>query len=165
GYVWALYGYDIYKARADGSEPVKLTDRDGYDAEATVCAKDGSIIFTSDRDGDLELYRMDRDGKNVVRLTSTPGYDGGAFFSQDCSRIVWRASRPEGAALEDFRALLSQGLVRPGKLEIYMADADGKNARQVTYLDSATFAPYFHPSGKRILFSTSYGDPRGREFD
>jgi Tol biopolymer transport system component len=166
GYVWALYDtYNIYKARVDGSELVKLTDRKGYDAEATVCAKDGTIIFTSDRDGDLELYSMDAEGGNVKRLTSTPGYDGGAFFSQDCSQIVWRASRPQGADLDEYRALLGQGLIRPGKLEIFVADADGKNARQVTYLDAATFAPYFHPSQKRILFSSNYGDPRGREFD
>jgi Tol biopolymer transport system component len=32
---------------------------------------------------------MDDAGKNVKRLTNTPGYDGGAFFSKDCSKIVW----------------------------------------------------------------------------
>lgn len=166
GYVWGLYAeYDVYKANADGSNLRKLTDRPGYDAEATVCAKDGRIIFTSDRDGDLELYVMDKDGQNVTRLTHTPGYDGGAFFSQDCSQIVWRASRPKGAELDEFKALLAQHLVRPSKLEIFVADADGKNARQLTYLDAASFAPYFHPSQKRVLFSTNHGDPRGREFD
>ncbi|ACY17526.1 M20/M25/M40 family metallo-hydrolase [Haliangium ochraceum] len=165
GYVWSLYDYDIYRAKADGSELVNLTQRDGYDAEATVCAKDGTILFTSDRDGDLELYRMDPNGENVVRLTNTPGYDGGAFFSQDCSQIVWRASRPQGEALADFQRLLGEGLVRPSLLEIYVADADGQNARQITYLGAAAFAPYFHPSGKRVLFSTNYPNPRGREFD
>src|SRR5690606_25348812 len=92
-------------------------------------------------------------------------YDGGAFFSADCSRIVWRASRPQGAALDEYRELLGQGLVRPSKLEIFVANADGSDARQVTYLGAAAFAPYFHPSGKRILFSSNHGDPRGREFD
>ena len=165
GYVWALYDYDVYRAPAGGGEPRKLTDRAGYDAEATVCGKDGSILFTSDRDGDLELYRMDADGGNVKRLTSTPGYDGGAFFSADCSKIVWRASRPDGEALADYRRLLADGLVRPSKLEIFVANADGSEPRQVTYLDAASFAPYFFPSGDRILFSTNYGDPKGREFD
>ncbi|MBZ0231413.1 MAG: M20/M25/M40 family metallo-hydrolase, partial [Deltaproteobacteria bacterium] len=166
GYVWALYDFDIYKASADGSNPTKLFGVDGfYDAEATVCAKDGSVIFTSDKDGDLELYKMDKDGGNVVRLTSAPGYDGGAFFSQDCSKIVWRASRPTGDALADYQALLKEKLVRPSKLEIWVADADGSDARQVTYLDAASFAPYFHPSGTRVLFSSNHGDPKGREFD
>jgi Tol biopolymer transport system component len=167
GYVWALYdSYDIFKANADGSNVVRLTDTPGYDAEATVCAKDGSIIFTSVRDGDIDLYRMDADGKNVTRLTSTPGYDGGAFFSHDCSKIVWRASRPKpGKELDDFKGLLAQGLVRPSKLELYVANADGSDATQITYLDAASFAPYWHPSQRRIVFSSNYGDPKGREFD
>ncbi|MEW6432791.1 MAG: M20/M25/M40 family metallo-hydrolase [Myxococcota bacterium] len=167
GYVWALYdSYDIFRANADGTGVTRLTDAPGYDAEATVCAKDGSIIFTSVRDGDIELYRMDKDGKNVKRLTFTPGYDGGAFFSADCSKIVWRASRPKpGKELEDFQGLLKQGLVRPSKLELYVANADGSDAQQVTYLNAASFAPFFTPDGKRILFSSNFGDPKGREFD
>jgi Tol biopolymer transport system component len=165
GYVWALHDHDIYRASAAGGNPRNLTRRPGYDAEATVCPLDGSVIFTSDRDGDLELYRMDANGENVTRLTSTPGYDGGAFFSADCTQIVWRASRPVGAALSDYQRLLGQGLVRPSQLELYVASADGSNARQVTYLGAAAFAPFFHPSGKRILFSTNYPNPRGREFD
>ncbi|MDB5220241.1 MAG: tolB protein precursor [Myxococcaceae bacterium] len=166
GYVWALYDtYDIFKADADGKNVTRLTETKGYDAEATVCAKDGSIIFTSVRDGDIDLYRMDADGKNVKRITSTPGYDGGAFFNADCSKIVWRASRPKGKDLEDFKKLLSQNLVRPSKLELYVANADGSDATQLTYLDAASFAPFWHPSGKRILFSSNHGDPKGREFD
>jgi len=166
GYVWPIYhSYEIVLDPADGSAPVRLTDNDAYDAEATVCPTDGSIVFTSDRDGDLDLYRMDPDGENVVRLTQTPGYDGGAFFSADCSKIVWRASRPEGDALEDYRSLLEEGLVRPGRLELWVANADGSDARQVTYLGAASFAPYFFPSGDRIIFSSNYGDPQGREFE
>ena len=108
---------------------------------------------------------MDKDGKNVKRLTFEPGYDGGAFFNADCSKIVWRASRPKGKDLEDFKRLLSQNLVRPSKLELYVANADGSEATQLTYLDAASFAPFWHPSQKRILFSSNYGDPKGREFD
>lgn len=166
GYVWPIYtSYEIFKANADGSNVRQLTNSPGYDAEGTVCKKDGSVIFTSVRDGDLELYRMDADGKNVKRLTSHPGYDGGAFFNADCTKIVWRASRPKGKALEDYKKLLGEALVRPTKLELWVADADGTNATQITYLDAASFAPFFHPSGKRILFSSNYGDPKGREFD
>ena len=166
GYVWPLYDtYQIYSAARDGSDPVALTDTDAYDAEATVCAVDGSIVFTSTRDGDLDLYRMDADGANVRRLTDAPGYDGGAFFSRDCSKIVWRASRPSGAVLQDYRALLAEGLVRPGELDIWVANADGSEPRQVTQLGSANFAPFFFPDGERIVFSSNHHDPAGREFD
>ena len=166
GYVWPIYDtYQIYSAAPDGTDLVALTDTEAYDAEATVCPVDGSIVFTSTRDGDLDLYRMDADGGNVNRLTDAPGYDGGAFFSRDCSMIVWRASRPSGADLEDYRALLAEGLVRPGELEIFVANSDGSEPRQVTYVGGANFAPFFFPDGRRIIFSSNHHDPAGREFD
>lgn len=167
GYVWPLYAsYEIYKANRDGTNVVRLTNSPGYDAEATVCKKDGSIVFTSARDGDLELYRMDADGNNVKRLTYAPGYDGGAFFNDDCTQLVWRASRPRpGPELDDFKRLLGMELVRPSKLELYTSRADGSDPTQLTYLNAASFGPYFYPSGKRIIFSSNYGDPKGREFD
>jgi Tol biopolymer transport system component len=166
GYVWALYDYDLFTARPDGTDLRPLARSPGYDAEATVCPRDGSVVFTSTRDGDLEIYRMDEGGGNVRRLTRAPGYDGGAFFSPDCSKIVWRASRPQpGPELDDYRRLLRRGLVRQTRLEIWVANSDGTEARQVTHLGAASFAPAFFPSGERIVFSTNHGDPRGREFD
>jgi Tol biopolymer transport system component len=166
GYVWPLFSsYEIFTAKPDGSDLKPLTQVEGYDAEATICPLDGSIVFTSTRDGDLELYRMDADGANVKRLTHTPGYDGGAFFSADCKQIVWRASRPEGEALADYQRLLAADLVRPGKLDVWVAAADGSNPRQVTHLGGASFAPYFFPSGQRIIFASNHHSESGREFD
>jgi Tol biopolymer transport system component len=166
GYVWALHDtYEIFRANADGSNIRQLTHSAGYDAEATVCKKDGSIVFTSARDGDIELYRMNADGTDVRRITHTPGYDGGAFFSDDCRKLVWRASRPRGAALAEFQGLLAKQLVRPTKLELYVGNADGSDATQVTYLNAASFAPFFYPGSQRIIFSSNHADPQGREFD
>jgi len=167
GYVWSLDpNYDIFVANADGSNLRQLTDTMGYDAEATVSPKGDRIVFTSVRDGDLELYSMNLDGSDVKRLTNRPGYDGGAFFSPDGTKIVWRAHYPqEGKELEDYRRLLAQGLIRPGELEIWVADADGSNARQLTSLGGANFAPFWHPSGQKIIWSSNYLDPQGREFD
>ena len=165
GYVWAVYdSFDLYEAMPDGSRPRRLTETPGYDAEATWCAKGGKLVFTSARDGDLDLYEMSEAGA-VRRLTNTPGYDGGAFYSPDCSEIVWRASRPTGAALSDFRELLSKGLVRPSALELYVAKSDGTGARPLTSNGAANFCPYFHPDGNRIIYSSNAGSSDGREFD
>jgi Tol biopolymer transport system component len=166
GYVWALYDYQIYTARPDGSDLRLLAHAPGsYNAEATV-SRNGWVVFTSTRDGDLELYRMRLDGSGLVRLTGAPGYDGGAFFSADGKRIVFRASRPGTPhELADYRDLLARKLVRPGRLEIFVMDADGSGQRQVTRLGAGSFAPFFHPDGKRIVFASNYGDPRGRNFD
>jgi Tol biopolymer transport system component len=166
GYVWPLYPeMDIYAAGPNGEGARVLFQSKGYDAEATICHADGRIVFTSTMDGDLDLYVMDRDGKNVRRLTSTPGYDGGAFFSPDCSRIVWRASRPTGAELDEYRALLAENMVRPSKLEIYVMDASGENAVQVTRNGVANFGPYMHADNQHILFASNMDDPKGRNFD
>lgn len=166
GYVWPLHPeMDLWQADADGSNARLLFQSDGYDAEATVCPQDGRVIFTSTMNGDLDLYMIDKDGSNLRQITNTPGYDGGAFFSPDCSKIIWRASRPEGEELEEYRALLKQNLVRPSKLEIYVADADGSNVVQVTNNGAANFAPYMHPDNQRLLFVSNKADPKGRDFD
>jgi TolB protein len=166
GYVWPIYPeMDLWRADADGGNAQVLLQTEGYEAEATVCPKDGRVVFTSTMHGDLDLYVMDADGQNLRQLTDTPGYDGGAFFSPDCSQIVWRASRPTGAALADYQRLLGQHLVRPTALEIYVMRADGSEVRQVTKNGAANFAPYMHPDNRRIIFSSNMDDPKGRDFD
>jgi Tol biopolymer transport system component len=166
GYVWPIYdSYDIYIANADGSNIRPLTTTPGYDAEATI-RKDGRIVFTSVRDGDMEIYSMNADGSGVRRLTNREGPDGGPFYSADGTQIVFRGrTLPAGRELDDYRALLKQGLWRPTSLEIFVMNEDGSNLRQVTNLKAASFAPYFTPDGKQIIFSTNVGDPKGRNFD
>jgi Tol biopolymer transport system component len=166
GYVWPIYDtYDIYVANADGSNIRPLTTTPGYDAEATI-RKDGRIVFTSVRDGDMEIYSMNADGSGVRRLTRRDGPDGGPFYSADGKQIVFRG-RPlqAGPEFDDYRALLKKGLWRPTSLEIFVMNEDGSNMRQVTNLKAASFAPYFTPDGKQIIFSTNVGDPKGRNFD
>jgi len=167
GYVWPIDpGYDIFRARADGTGVEQLTTTPGYDAEATISPKGDKIVFTSMRNGDLDIYTMNLDGSGVTQLTDGIGYDGGPFFSPDGSKIVYRTRHPtDPAEIEDYQNLLAEGMIRPSKLEIWVMDADGSNKRQITDLGVAAFAPYFHPSGEKIIFSSNFGDPSGREFD
>lgn len=165
GYVWKLYEtFDIFLK--NGSELKQLTNTDGYDAEATVSPKGDKIVFTSLRDGDPELYVMNLDGSEQTRLTFEKGYDGGAFFSPDGNKIVFRASRPvTEEQLADYNDLVENGYVRPSALEIFVMDADGKNMKQITNLGKASFAPFFHPSGKKIIFSSNYNGDNPRDFN
>ncbi|MEJ5351561.1 MAG: hypothetical protein WHS65_08220 [Melioribacteraceae bacterium] len=167
-YVWPLYKtYDIYIANSDGSEPKVLIGGDGYDAEATVSPDGKYIVFTSTRSGDLELWRYEIATGKLLKLTNTLGYDGGAFFSGDSKHIVWRASRPKGEDAEIYKKLLEEGYVEPKELNIFIADIDGKNVRQVTNLPGANWAPFFHPDGKKILFCSNHHSLKegGRRFD
>lgn len=165
-YLWSIYpSYDIYVADLSGKIVKKLTDRPGYDAEAVVSPKGDKIVYTSDASGDLELWTMDLDGSNKKQITSGLGYDGGAFFSPDGTKIVFRASRPKTEQEQtEYNDLLKQGLVAPTNMEIYVCNVDGSELRQVTSLGKANWAPYFHPSGKKIMFSSNHASPRGYNF-
>jgi TolB protein len=167
GYVWALHPYDIYTVAADGSELRRLTHRpDSYDAEATLSPAGDRIVFTSTRDGNIDIYTMNVDGSDVRRLTHQEGYHGGPFYSPDGTRIVYRAHHPASdEERELFRRRLAAGVVGATSLEIWTMAADGSDKRQVTANGRANFAPFFHPDGQRIIFSSNMGDPRGRNFD
>ncbi|MEW6004418.1 MAG: hypothetical protein AB1695_03800 [Stygiobacter sp.] len=167
-YVWPIFdSYDIYIANKDGSNPGVLIGGKGYDAEATVSPDGKYIVFTSTRSGDLELWRYEIKTGKLLQLTNTLGYDGGAFFSRDSKKIVWRASRPQGEEAEKYKELLKNGYVEPKSLNIFIADIDGKNVQQVTNLEGANWAPFFHPSGKKILFCSNHHSlaQGGRRFD
>lgn len=167
GYMWAIPpAYDIYVATLDGNLVRKLTDATGYDAEATVNWPRKKIVYTSKASGDLDLWSMNLDGSKKTRLTTAVGYDGGAFFSKDGKKMVWRAHRPaEGADLEKYKELLSQDLTAPMKMELYVANADGSGAKQITRFGCASFAPQFTPDGKRIIFSSNKNKCDSREFE
>jgi Tol biopolymer transport system component len=167
GYVWGLYpAYDIFVASLSDPTPRRLTATSGYDAEATISPKGDRMVFTSVREGDIELYTARLDGSDVRRVTHEAGYDGGAFFSPDGSKLVWRASRPKpGPELDEYKQLLAQGLIRPHALDLYTANADGTDVHRLTNNGAANFAPFFHPSGKKIIFCSNVGDPKGRNFD
>ena len=167
GYVWGVFNdYDIYVSNANGSDLKVLSASPGYDAEATISPKGDKIVFTSTRDGDLELYTMNLDGSGVKRITHSLGYDGGAFFSWSGKNIVYRGYHPtDSAEVKEYRALLAEQLVKPGKMEIFICSADGKNNRQLTNNGKANFAPFFLPGDKQIIFASNMNDPKGRFFD
>lgn len=167
-YVWPIYPtYDIYSANPDGTDFELLIGADGYDAEATVSPDGKYIVFTSTRSGDIDLWRYEIETGDLLQLTDELGYDGGAFFSRDSDMLVWRASRPKGEDAEVYKELLSQNLVEPKALNLFVSDIDGSNPRQITDLPGANWAPFFHPDGKRIIFASNYHtlDQGGREFD
>ena len=166
-YVWPIYPeYDIFQADLTGKIIKQYTTEIGYDAEATVSPAGDKIIFTSTRSGDLDLWMMNIDGTGLKQITNTLGYDGGAAFSADGKQIVWRASRPSTPEdIKKYRELLQRDLVEPTNLEIFVADVDGGNVKQVTKLGNANWAPYFHPDGKRVLFCSNHKSKIGFPFN
>lgn len=166
-YVWPIYEtFDIYTADLEGNVLSKLTDTPGYDAEATLSPDGSLVVFTSMRSGDLELYTMKPDGSDVKQVTKDLGYDGGAFFSPDGKKLIFRASRPKTPEdIKEYKDLLAEGLVQPTNMELFVCNVDGSDLRQITNLGKANWAPYFHPSGEKIIFASNHKSERGFPFN
>lgn len=167
GYVWGVYPeYQMYYATDEGKIVRPLTTGPGYNAEATLSADGKKIVFTSSRDGDLEVYTMNADGSAAKRLTRTLGYDGGPFFSPDGEWIVYRAHHPEtDEEIAKYRSLLAQGLVEPSDMDLWVMRANGSDQKQITKLAGASFAPSFYRDGSRIIFSSNYEHPTSSQFE
>ena len=165
-YLWAVYPeFEIYMADLNGKIVKQLTNSPGYDAEAVVSPDGKKIAFTSIRSGDLELWTMDIDGTNLKQITFGLGYDGGSFFSHDSKKLVFRSSRPKTEAeIADYKALLQENVVAPTEMEIYTCNIDGSDIKQITHLGKANWAPFFHPSDKKIIFSSNHHSTHGYDF-
>jgi Tol biopolymer transport system component len=166
-YIWPLYDtYDIFMADLNGNIVKQLTNSKGYDAEATVSPDGKKMIYTSDKDGDIDLYIMDLKTGKEKRVTNILGYDGGAWFSPDGKKIIWRASRPKTMEdVKEYKDFLAQNLVAPTNMEVFIADTNGNNVKQVTNFGNANWAPSFMHDGKRIIFASNHQSKRGYPFN
>lgn len=166
-YIWPLYNtYDIYMADLKGNIVKKITSAKGYDAEATLSYDGMKMIYCSDKDGDLDLYIMNLKNGKETKVTTALGYDGGAWFSPDGTKIVWRASRPKSdAEIKEYKELLAEGMVAPTNMEVWVANADGSNAKQITNLAQANWAPNFTADSKHIIFCSNHEYKRGFPFN
>ena len=137
---------DIYTVNFDGTGMKRLTDAPGYDAEGSYSSDGRQIVFTSTRDGDPDLYIMSADGSGTRQLTDAPGYDGGPFFSPDNKWVIFRSDRK-----------------KEHMLQLFAISADGEHEVQLTdNLNEVNWCPYFHPSGKYIVWSSAdYSRGRG----
>lgn len=166
-YIWPLYdSYDIFMADLNGRIVKQLTHSKGYDAEATLSPDGNKMIYTSTKDGDIDLYIMDLKTGKEKRITTELGYDGGAWFSPDGKKLIWRASRPKTEAeVKEYKDLLAENLVAPTNMEVYVANADGSNIRQVSHFGQANWAPAYMPDNKTIIFASNHEYKRGFPFN
>ncbi len=166
-YIWPVYdSYDIFLADTSGKIIKQLTTTKGYDAEATLSSDGKKMIYTSLKNGDLDLYEMDLKTYKVTQITNTLGYDGGAWFSPNGKKIVWRASRPTSdSSIKEYKDLLVQNLVMPTQMEVFVANADGSDAKQITNYGQANWAPNFTPDGNHVIFCSNYQYKYGFPFN
>ena len=59
-----------------------------------------------------------------------------------------------------YKELLAQGLVQPTNMELYICNVDGSELTKITNLGNANWAPFFHPSGEKVIFSSNHASKR-----
>ena len=135
---WKFHKYmNIFEASPDGSNLRPLTTGPAYDAEGSYSPDGERIVFTSNRDGDLEIYVMNADGTDQRRYTNGKGYDGGPFFSPDGETILYRGDRRNDNKMN---------------LQLRLVDANGTNDRAITDNQLFNWSPYWYPTGNCLIF-------------
>ena len=47
-------------------------------------------------------------------------------------------------------------MVQPTAMELFVCNVDGTDMKQITNLGGANWAPFFHPSGEKVIFSSNH---------
>lgn len=162
-YAWPLFNYDIYIHDLTKDSTWLLFSSPGYDAELEGPDPTGRIVFTSTKDGDLDIYVLEPPyTQPPKRITNFLGYDGGSFFSPYGRYIVFRSFHlKDSAEILEYKRLLELGVVKLLPMEIFVYDTEKDTFWQVTHSPPGVtnFAPYMLPDERRIIFASNYHKP------
>jgi len=145
---------DIWVMDADGTNQNNLTNTPDTNEGQPAWSSDGtSIAFTSDQDevgGFTDIWVMNADGTNQINLTptddpETPTEETDNFHEYQPS---WA---PSGAQLAFVREL--DGPIISDQDDIFVMDANGENATNITQTDANERDPAWSPDGAKIAFS------------
>ncbi len=160
--LWLVQAYGLKPGTDCGTDHVAhpAFKRDGYDAECSY-SKDGRFILYTHvelkvkEEGkpgvpDADIWIYDTKTGEQRPLVVAPGYDGGPFFSPDGTRICYRSDRKSNDLLQVYVATLKRdnagvpiGII---------------NERAITDNTEVNWAPYWHPSGKFLIYGNSGTD-------
>ena len=152
-----VWGIDVMNT--DGSEPVRLTNKDfggGYHGDFTEnsfpsWSGDGQkIAFASARDGNAEIYVMNADGSQPARLTNNDAYDSMPDWSPNASTSL-ATSAPAGETpvvnlVDSNIACALHGVVQPSKYS-YMRSFMHASQYALSCLDQAGWHIYEPDAG------------------
>ncbi|MFC1526460.1 TolB family protein [Candidatus Latescibacterota bacterium] len=117
--------FDIYLKVGD-QPPVRLTSDAADDRHPSLSADGTSVVYCSDRDGDLEILVIRTDGSGPTQLTDN---EAGDF------RPVWALGDSQIVFVSD----------RGGVRDLYIMGSDGSGQRQLSREDKVTYEPAWSP--------------------
>ena len=140
-------------AAPDAAAAVPVFKLPDYDAECSY-SPDGRFLLYShvgsrnpDGSADADLWIYDTTTGRQIPIVQAAGYDGGPFFSPDGKYICYRSDRKGDNLLQLFVAKLKwDEFGVPVGLEWERALTDNQNVN---------WCPYWHPSGKFLIYGTS----------
>jgi TolB protein len=128
--------------RGDASPPTLLTSGNSVDRQPRLAPDGETILFSSNRTGNMDLWTINRTSGTVRQLTDDSANDWDPAFVNDGREIVWSSDRS-------------------GNLEIWIANADGSGARQLTQDGVDAENPTATPDGEWIVYMTANPAHRG----
>ena len=176
---WVNHNWEIYAAWGDGSEPTRLTHHSADDEAPSFADGCGLIAFSTTRNGNDDIYTMHADGSNVRLLTIDPADEVLPALSPDATHVAFQSycdgDQPEIYVMEATGGTATRlthnddydgqpdwspdGLQiafisdRSGTKNVWLMDANGSNARQVTALAHAG-GPKWSPNAEYITFAS-----------
>lgn len=174
---------DEVTATAEGGENVQPEPIEPPTA-TPIPAPFGSIIFVSNRDGQMSLYKTAPDAVQQIRLTASGSEDLSPVLSPDRTRLAFVSTANDNTDIYvlDLNTLVTtrvttaqerdstpswspngQQLVfesfRDGNLEIYITNVDGSNQIRLTNDAAGDSNPVWSPVNNEIVFvSNRFGN-------
>jgi dipeptidyl aminopeptidase/acylaminoacyl peptidase len=122
----------VYTLPASGGTPKRVTAKGPSYLHGW--SPDGRwLVYTGQRNNELDVYKIPAGGGDEVRLTSTPGLDDGPEFTPDGKYIYFNSSRT-------------------GRMQIWRMRPDGSAQEQVTHDGFNNWFPHISPDGKWIAY-------------
>ena len=148
-YRWAfppsmnIVSYDL---ATNQSTPL-VEDPSHYIAEGSWSSDGRHLLYCSLATGSGDIYITDLQSGSTQRIIDHDGYDGGPFFSPDGKRITYRSDRNGTDLLQLFVAELQ-------------FDENGSivgitKEHQLTDNAHVNWAPFWHPSGRFLIYTSS----------
>jgi Tol biopolymer transport system component len=121
----------IYTLPATGGTPKRITAKSpsyfhGFSPDAKW------LVFTGQRDGELDIYRISADGGEETRLTTAPGVDDGPEYTPDGQWVYFNSTRT-------------------GRMQIWRMKPDGSDQQAITNDGFNNWFPHPSPDGKTLV--------------